>query len=240
MVWLMVLSFRKVNNMRSLAYIVASSSIIVSAFLSGCATNLISMQQAQSQGIAMPEPLRAEPVSRQQVSVTTAMTPVLIPPANSYKPKYTHKTVDDYAEQITMQLMQQARYLTAESRIGVASFVAFDNTLQRTNALGNQLAESFIKEIQAFGLPVVDFKLMQGIHVQSDGDKVFSRNSWDLKDADVDYVLSGTMHQDEKGVRVNARIIAVEKKTVVATARGFIPHFVVNAVVPEYVLVPSP
>lgn len=208
--------------------------------LSGCATNLISMQQSQEQMIAMPEPLRANPVSAQQVSVATAMTPVLIPPANSYKPKYTHKTIDDYAEQMTMQLMRQARYLTSGSRVGVASFVTFDNSLQRTNALGNQLAESFIKEVQVYGLPVVDYKLMNSISVQYDGDKVFSREGWDLSGADVEYVLSGTMHQDEKGVRVNARIISLDEKTVVATARGFIPHFVVNAVIPDYVWIPSP
>lgn len=207
--------------------------------LSGCATNLISMQQSQQQTVDMPEPVRSKPVSRQQVSVATAMTPVLIPPANSYKPRYTHKTIDDYAEQMTMQLMQQARRLDADSRIGVASFVTFDKTLQRTNALGNQLAESFIKEVQAYGLPVVDYKLMSSIDVQSDGDKVFSRESWDLNDGDVEFVLSGTMHRDEKGVRVNARIVSLDEKTVVATARGFIPHFVVNAVVPDYVLIPG-
>lgn len=201
--------------------------------LSGCATNLITLQQAQQQGVSMPAP------SMQKVPLNDNMAPMLVPPRNSYQPKYTHKTVDDYAEQITMKLMSQARYLDAGSRIGVASFVAFDRTLQRTDALGNQLAESFIKEVQAYGLPVVDFKMMSGIEVRRDGDIVFSRQARDLTQTQVDYVLSGTMHRNEKGVRVNARIVSLEEKTVVATARGFIPHFVVNEVVPNYVLMPS-
>lgn len=205
--------------------------------LSGCTTHLITMQQAQQQQMSVPSALR-QPL--QKVPLNEGLQPTLIPPRNSYQPKYTHKSVDDYAEQITMKLMAQARYLDAGSRIGVASFVAFDRTLQRTDALGNQLAESFIKEIQAYGLPVVDYKMMSGIEVRRQGDIVFSRNAKDLQQTQVDYVLSGTMHRNEKGVRVNARIVSLEEKTVVATAKGFIPHFVVNEVVPNYIMMPSP
>ncbi|MCY7296568.1 FlgO family outer membrane protein [Alteromonas sp. a30] len=218
--------------------------LLSSVLLHGCATNLITMQQQQAMqsAITMPKPIRHKATSRVEpkVALHENIKPVLIPPPNSYKPKYSHKTVDDYAEQITMQLMQQARYLNAGSRIGVASFVAFDRTLQSTDALGNQLAESFIKEIQAYGLPVVDFKMMNGIEVRRDGDIVFSRKTRDLSKVEVDYVLSGTMHKNEKGVRVNARIVSLDKKTVVATARGFIPHFVVNEVIPSHVWMSTP
>ncbi|UAA37504.1 hypothetical protein KIH87_12355 [Paraneptunicella aestuarii] len=207
--------------------------------LGGCATNLITMQQAQQQSVDMPDPLRSKGMAASHTEVATAVTPVLIPPANSYQPRYTHKTIDDYAEQITMQLMQQARHLDGNSRIGVASFVSLDASLQKTNALGNQLAESFIKEVQAYGISVVDYKIMKNIDVSRDGDIIFSRDNWQLSGADMDYVLSGTMHRDEKGVRVNARIISLGNKSVVASARGFIPHFVVNAVVPEYVFIPA-
>lgn len=213
---------------------------LVFSFLlaSGCATNLITMQQAQQQNL--PEPNAMQRASTRKVSLTSGkLEPVLIPPSNSYSPRYSHKTLDDYAEQMTMELMDKARVLQAESRVGVASFVNFDASLQTTNPLGNQLAESFIKEVQAFGLAVVDYKMMDHINVAADGDKVFSRNARKLDDADVDFVLSGTMHRDEKGVRVNARIVSMEDRRVVATARGFIPHFVVNSVVPEYMLIPS-
>lgn len=216
--------------------------LIPALLLQSCATNLITMQQQQAQQqVVMPSPIRAmEKTPLHSAPANENLTPILIPPANSYKPKYSHKTVDDYAEQITMQLMAQARNLNAGSRIGVASFVSFDRSLQNTNALGNQLAESFIKEIQAYGLPVVDFKIMSGIEVRNDGDIVFSRRSRELSRIDIDYVLSGTMHKNEKGVRVNARIVSLDRKTVVATARGFIPHFVVNEVTPSHVWIARP
>lgn len=208
---------------------------VVVLICGGCTTNLISMKQAQQQGINLPPPRHSAPLTE-----LTSLTPALIPPVNSYKPDYTHKSIDEYAEQLSMELMRQARQLDAKSRIGVASFVALDATLQHTNALGNQLAESFIREMQSYGIEVVDYKVMNRIAVERGGDMVFSRNSRKLRSAEMDYILSGTMHRNEKGVRVNARIVSLESQAVVATAKGFIPHFVVNEVVPDYVLIPTP
>lgn len=211
------------------------SLAVIVVICAGCTTNLITMKQAQQQGINLPPPR-----SSVQLPMHTNLTPALIPPTNSYKPKYTHKSIDEYAEQLSMELMRQARQLDAKSRIGVASFVALDASLQQTNALGNQLAESFIREMQAYGIEVVDFKVMNRISVEQEGDLVFSRNSRKLRSADMDYILSGTMHRNEKGVRVNARIVSLANQSVVASAKGFIPHFIVNEVVPDYVLIPTP
>lgn len=211
---------------------------VITILLSGCATNLISMQQEQAMGVPvdMPEPLRAAPVS-QQSAVVTRRSAVLMPPLNSYQPRYTHKKLDDYAEQITMELMKRARSLHGGSRVGIASFVELDASLETTSPLGNQLAESFIKEVQEYGVPVVDFKTRGGVRVTPSGDLAFSRDSWDLSKVPLDYVLSGTMLRNEKGVNVSARIVSVDDNVVVASASGFIPHFVVNSVIPEYVII---
>ena len=201
----------------------------------GCTTHLVSMQQ---HGLTAPNVMQ-HPHLGSTLPPGTELKPVLLPPSNSYAPRYTHKRLDGYAEQMTMALMAKARLLSAESRVGVASFVNFDADLTTTNPLGNQLAESFIREVQAYGLAVVDYKTTSKIRVEADGDKVFSRNADKLSRAKVDFVLSGTMHPDTAGVRVNARIISMDDRRVVASASGFIPHFVASAVVPEYVLLPS-
>ena len=208
---------------------------ILGIFCSGCTTNLITMKQDQQQGDNQHLSQNSMPLP----SLTT-FTPALMPPMHSYKPNYTHKSISEYAEQLAMELMLQARQLDAKSRIGVASFVALDASLQQTNALGNQLAESFIREMQAYGIQVVDYKIMNRIRVGQEGDHIFSRKRFKLRRADMDYVLSGTMHRNEKGVRVNARIVSLDNQSVVASAKGFIPHFIVNEVVPEYVLIPTP
>ena len=209
-------------------------------FCSACTTNLITVKQAQQQGGNLSTPHNTLLNNTAPLPTSTTLTPALMPPRHSYQPKYTHKNIGEYAEQLAMELMRQARQLDAKSRIGVASFVALDASLQQTNALGNQLAESLMREMQAYGIQVVDYKMMNRINVDQEGDRIFSRNRFKLRRADMDYVLAGTMHRNEKGVRVNARIVSLDSQSVVASAKGFIPHFIVNEVVPEYVLIPTP
>lgn len=157
-------------------------------------------------------------------------------PNTGYRPRYTHKEVGDYAEQIAMNLMEKARWVNSNSRIAVASFVELDRTLRNPSILGNQLSESLMTEMQAYGLPVVDIKTNREIRVTETGDLVFSRHGWGMDKDDFDYVLSGTLIRNEKGVRVNARIISIRNRVVVASTKGFIPHFVVQSLSPQYVV----
>ncbi|MGL1957823.1 MAG: FlgO family outer membrane protein [Colwellia sp.] len=152
------------------------------------------------------------------------------PPANSYRPMYTGKLLSDYTEQLAMKLIENMKYVTDRTPIAVTSFVNLDNNLQTTNIFGNQLAESFISELQEFGLSVVDFKHTGSVRVTRNGDFSFSRNGDELGSyPSIEYVLSGTLTYNDRGVIVNARLIGTESKVVVATAKGFIPHFVVDS-----------
>jgi TolB-like protein len=157
---------------------------------------------------------------------------------NTYRPNFTHKSISDYAEQLAMQLMQNTSKLNTQSLVGIASFVMLDGSLQRTNVLGNQMAELFISEVQQYGMSVVDFKVMNGIQISDNGDYIFSRDTDELASKlALDYVLSGTMIQNEQGVKVSARIVSTSNKVVVSSAKVFIPHFVIEALNPRYVLV---
>ncbi|GAB2686282.1 FlgO family outer membrane protein [Aliiglaciecola aliphaticivorans] len=159
-------------------------------------------------------------------------------PNSLYQPAYTHKSLSGYAEQLTMELVKNGRQLNTQSKVGVASFVNFDNTLKQTSVLGNQLAEMLIVEVQGFGVQVVDFKTTDYIGVGANGDMVFSRDARKLSNQlNLDFILSGTLISNEKGVRVNARVISMDSKIVVASASILIPNFVVKSLQPEYVLV---
>jgi TolB-like protein len=151
-------------------------------------------------------------------------------PLNSYHPITTNKLLSDYTEQLAMKLIENMRYVSDKSPIAVTSFVNLDNNLQTTSVFGNQLAEGFISELQEFGLSVVDYKHTGAVHVTKTGDFSFSRNGDELGSyPEIEYVLSGTLIYSDRGVIVNTRLIGTESKVVVATAKGFIPHFVVNS-----------
>ncbi|WP_018690691.1 FlgO family outer membrane protein [Algicola sagamiensis] len=142
-----------------------------------------------------------------------------------------HKLISDYVEQMAMQLHRTATNLPDRARIAVSSFVSFDASLKQTSRLGNQIAESFIHELQVFGWPVVDFKTMDTIQVTVAGDFVFSRNYMELaKRQKIDYVLAGTLSYTPKGIIVRSRIIDIHEKSVAASSKGMIPYFVLKEV----------
>nr|WP_297347708.1 FlgO family outer membrane protein [uncultured Glaciecola sp.] len=157
-------------------------------------------------------------------------------PSTLFRPSFSHKSLQDYAGQLSMQLLRNSAGMKKNDLIGVASFVRLDRSLQQTNILGNQLAEYFISEIQQFGLAVVDFKMASALNVTQRGDFVFSRDSLELaQDMKMDHMLSGTMIDKQKGVQINARIISVENNRVVASASVLIPHFIGQSLRPNYV-----
>jgi TolB-like protein len=60
--------------------------------------------------------------------------------------------------------------------------------------------------------------------VTHQGDFALSRDWKDLaQEQDVQYVLTGTMLRQEGGVLVNARVVGMQTRIVVATAQGFLP-----------------
>lgn len=160
---------------------------------------------------------------------------IWLTPKTLYRPGFTHKSLADYAEQLAMKLVSNARRLSPDSLVGVASFVELNRDLHSTSVAGNQLAELFLAEMQTFGVSVVDFKLAEGINVLPQGDLVFSRDAGDLADdLALDYILAGTLIRSEKGVRVNARIVSVRNRALVSSATLTIPHFIIDELAPRY------
>lgn len=157
-------------------------------------------------------------------------------PVQRFNPRFTYKSVQDYAAQLAMRLVKNGNGLNGNATIGISSFVKLDTSLQNTNILGNQLAEYSISEIQQFGLNVIDFKLMPALQVSKNGDITFSRNVMQLANKQImNHVLSGTMIERQDGIFVNARIIALGSNRVVSSASILIPSFVAQSTQPNFV-----
>ncbi|MCW8092579.1 FlgO family outer membrane protein [Alteromonas sp. ASW11-130] len=147
-----------------------------------------------------------------------------------FQPRQTHKKVVDYASQLAMELVDRAMGLSTSELVGVTSFVRLNTSLSDTTILGNQLSEYLISELQAYGIGVIDFKVTDGIKVTPRGDIAMDRSGKRLVESvRLDHILTGTMIEDARGVRVNARIVAVKSKRVVASASIHIPAFVVTS-----------
>lgn len=133
--------------------------------------------------------------------------------------------INDYAEQLSMDLLETIQPGQVRGPIAVTSFVNFDQTLNRTDPLGNQLAESMLHELRQMGLSLVDFKSTDYVKVTPQGDMAFSREAYEItKRQHINYVLSGTMIKNSRGVVVQARIVQLGSNQVKASAKSFIPN----------------
>jgi len=136
--------------------------------------------------------------------------------------------INDVVKGLAYQMLTNSSFVNAKTPVAVASFVDLKD-LETTNWLGNQLAESFVHELQRHGLVVIDYKTTGHIRVTKKGDYVFSRDWQELPERQIiDYVVSGTMVEQEDGILVNARMIGIQSKVIVATAQSFIPTWVLG------------
>jgi len=136
--------------------------------------------------------------------------------------------INDVVKGLAYQMLESSAFVNARTPVAVASFVNLKD-LESTNWLGNQIAENFIHELQRHGLVVIDYKTTGHIRVTKEGDYVFSRDWKELPERQIiDYVVTGTMMEQENGVLVNARMIGIQSRVVVATAQSFIPIWVLG------------
>jgi len=136
--------------------------------------------------------------------------------------------INDVVKGLAYQMLESSAFVNPKTPIAIASFVNLKD-LETTNWLGNQLSESFIHEFQRHGLIVVDFKTTGHIRVTNEGDYAFTRDWKELPERQIiDYVVSGTMMERDGGVMVNARMIGMQSRVVVASAQSFIPAWVIG------------
>lgn len=144
---------------------------------------------------------------------------------------HSKKQLTDYARQLGFQL---AAFETLRgAKVGVTSFVEFDDSLQNATPLGNQLAEALVSTLPVFGVQVIDFKRTKSIKVSPQGDFSLSRDVRQLSaEAGMDYVLTGTLVATRRGVQVHSRVISVRGSQVVASASTLLPNLVLQQIQP--------
>lgn len=140
--------------------------------------------------------------------------------------------INFYVRSMMQDLVSNLQYVNQKSTMAVSSFVYLDGSYEHADIVGKQLSESFVHEIHKYGIPIVDFKATDYIRVTQNGDFILSKDFLDL-DADlpVKYVLTGTLVKQPTGYLVNARVIGMKSKAVVASAQGKLPIRVVNSLI---------
>lgn len=144
-------------------------------------------------------------------------------------PKFhmSRKSLSDYVSQLAFKLAGNQQL--AGNRIGVASFVFFDEQLEQTSSVGNQLAEELSTVLPNYGARVVEYKLTREITVSPTGDLSLSRNTKKLRDSQgMDYVLTGTMVPTRRGLQINSRVVSTRDNVVIASATTLIPAMVLQ------------
>ncbi len=117
-----------------------------------------------------------------------------------------------------------------QARYAVVGFVPADT--MRFNGsdqhplmlLGHQLEQGLITEATKRGFTTQEFKVTNDILIGADNDRVLSREIDQLAGVGrIDYYITGTLVYQQSGAMVNARIINVTNKEVVAAATRFFP-----------------
>lgn len=151
----------------------------------------------------------------------------------STQPELIHskKQLSDYAQQMAFKLMNFEALKGA--RVGVASFVEFDETLQATTPLGNQFAEALATVLPQFGVDIIEYKLTKHLAVGASGDLALSRQIDELhEEVGMDYVLTGTLVSTRRGVQINSRVVSVNDQRVIASASTLLPTLVLQQIQP--------
>ena len=142
------------------------------------------------------------------------------------------KDINFYVRGLMQDLVGNMQYVNASTPLAVTSFVFLDSNYEQAELVGQQISESFIHEVHKFGIPVLDFKTTNYVRVAPSGDFIFSKDYMELTgELPIKYVVAGTLVKHLSGYMVNARIVGLRSKAVVASAQGFLPSSVVNSLI---------
>lgn len=184
----------------------------LAACLMGCQTS----QRISSAPVEVVEPAQLPPVS----DVMALNIPL----------RYVNQSLlQDYAEQLTMRLMENIHDDELGFKLAVTSFVDFDETLQTTSQLGNQFSRAMASELRQYGVTLVNPHVMPKLLVQPNGVLSQSRDVKELNGRmSLDYVLTGSLLYKAEGVEISAQIASVDDQTVISAAQTIVPYMVTH------------
>lgn len=161
-----------------------------------------------------------EPIEQSQHAATVSQA-VTVPPSLG--------NIEYHTAMLAQELFANMQ-LNREYRFAVVNFVPvgqlkFDQNQQGPlMILGHQLSEGLVSEASRRGFITQDYKTMNDIVISSNAEYVFSRDVSKLNAMpEVDFYIAGTITEQQEGAIVNARIIHVDSKDVIASATKFFP-----------------
>lgn len=153
--------------------------------------------------------------------------------ANTAQPQLSEYALDFYTNRLAARLFRQlpAGTLTQQAlpQLSVASFLPV-NSLDLSDAdaderaLANQLADSMLSHAAAYGLNAYDYRLRSEVLLLSEYEQALSRKTADVGAAPlVNTILSGSYTVQEDGYIINARIMDIRSKQVLAAVTDYVP-----------------
>ncbi|TWX67487.1 hypothetical protein ESZ39_13365 [Colwellia sp. C1TZA3] len=133
-----------------------------------------------------------------------------------------------YVTQLAKQLFLTSDMIRLNKRVAVGTFLPMMDIngkyMPASNALGQQIQESFVTLATQAGMSVIEFKATTAIKIQENQDIMLSRKVSEINSRiKADYYLTGTYSTLEQSITVNVRLIDVNTQKVIAAATDFIP-----------------
>lgn len=150
----------------------------------------------------------------------------------SSKRLVSNHNLEFYTRDIVSEMSLNMKSIDANGVIAISNFANASSDYESIDELGFALGESFLRELHQFGFNTLDFKVSDAIRVTPKGDFALTRDFMELKnEIPADYVLVGTLTEHHRGFTVNARIVDLSSKAILATGKSFIPLSTVNMLV---------
>lgn len=137
-------------------------------------------------------------------------------------------TIHDHVTRIGNKLFKSSKHIKLKQGVAIGTFIPINklngNSLPSDDFLGHQIQESFVTVGTQAGLNIIEFKTTPAITFKENHDLMLSRDAKRVDESiNAQYFLTGTYTEQEHSYIVNARIIDLETKTVVAAATDYIP-----------------
>lgn len=134
-----------------------------------------------------------------------------------------------YVSEFAKQLFFRSDSFSNQDLVAVGSFLPVSDLngdqVPVSSTFGLQLQESLMTLATQQGMGVIEYKTARDLNLGSRFDVMLSRDLEKLNDQfEVDYFLTGTYIIQSGGYLVNARLIEVKTRAVVAAATDFIPE----------------
>lgn len=134
-----------------------------------------------------------------------------------------------YVSELARQLFGDKKYaFSSDDLVAVGSFLPVDDLkgdqVPASSNFGLQLQESLITLATQQGLSVVEYKTVNQLNMGPRFDVMLSRDLKRIrKEFEVNYFLTGTYSYEGDAYLVNARLIDVKTRSVVAAATDLVP-----------------